>query len=544
MKFKKFFGTGLIVSFFTAVAMVMGTQAADMRTVAVVSIADANSVVKSLKAVTAKAGFPDAMAPLEANMAQLQNAVDWAKPVGIVVLADDEKFGGYAFLPAADITKLPNVSQILAGAEKAKDGSYKIPLPNNMPLFIKQAGKWAYISVAAELPNNLPADPVKLLEGLDQKYILGVKVNVANLPKELCQGSLAMFRMLAESQAKDEAAAESIGTSFDQIEKLLNELKVAQFGVAISPANDVIIETSMEAVSGSVLAADIKALAGIKTNMIGFFQPDNNLLGVVGAGNIDEANKKQFETQLKMFFDGAREGVEGGEYGPTEIETAKFALDNLEATLESTLKSGKIDFGLTLKADATLLVGATIADGNKAHDALVKAGTSMPEELKGLIKIDDSTYNGFNITSIAVPFKQLPDADNVPEGLKDKTLTAKIGVRDNAIVVAAGITETVESDLKNAIDASKSATAVPATNLVFRPYYLGGLIKTLGKQNDGNIADVLKIFESIPKDAKITSTNTYSGSSQNSKFVIEGDLLPAIGKFVQKAIQVRQGLAQ
>ncbi|MCL2349186.1 MAG: hypothetical protein FWC50_13125, partial [Planctomycetaceae bacterium] len=317
MKFKRFFWTGLVASFFTAVAMTMGTQAADMRTAAILSIADANSTVKSLKELTAKAGFPDAMAPLEKNMAAFQSAVDWAKPIGIVLLADDKTFGGYAFLPVADITKLPVVSQMLADAKKTKDGSYLLPIPNGMSLYIKQSGKWAYVSIV-ELPKSLPADPVKLLEGLDQKYILGAKTNIANLPKELCEGSLAVFRTLAESQAKDEAAADSIAASFDQIEKMLNELKVMQFGLAVSPKSDVIIETNMEAVSGSVLAADIKALIGVKTNMIGFFQPDNNLLSVVGAGNIDDLNKKQFEKQLKVFFEGAREGVEGGEYGPKE----------------------------------------------------------------------------------------------------------------------------------------------------------------------------------------------------------------------------------
>ena len=542
MKLKKIFWTGLVASFLTAVALVMGTQAADMRTVAIISVADANSAVKSLKEVTVKAGFPDALAQLDGSMAMLQNAVDWAKPVGIVLLADDSTFGGYAFLPVSDITKLPNANQLLADAKKAKDGSYVISLPNGMSIYIKQAGKWAFISAGTELPKDLPADPVKLLEGLDQKYILGIKVNVANLPKELCENWLTMIRMMAENQAKDEAAAENIGSSFDQVEKLLKELKVMQFGIAISPKSDVILETGAEAVSGSVLAADIKALVGMKTNMIGFFQPNNNLLSVVGAGNIEDVNKKQFEKQLTMFFEGAKEGVEGGEFSPSEIETAKFALANLEATLKSTLKSGKIDFGLTVKADGTILVGATIADGNKAHDALVKAGASMPEELKALIKIDDSTYNEFKITTIAVPFKQLPEADKVPESLKDKTLTAKIGIRDNALVVATGIADSVESDLKSAIDASKSPAAVPATNLVIRPYYLGGYVRLLAKEDDKIVANIIKTFESIPKDAKITSTTTYGENSQNGKIVIESDLLPAVGKFILIAIQARQGL--
>ena len=45
-------------------------------------------------------------------------------------------------------------------------------------MFIKEADGWAFIADSQDLLDDLPKDPVALLDGLDKKYTLAVRVNV------------------------------------------------------------------------------------------------------------------------------------------------------------------------------------------------------------------------------------------------------------------------------------------------------------------------------------------------------------------------------
>ena len=61
----------LLTTLVLGVVMTVATFAADMRTVAVISVADLDTAVKTLKAVTTQAGFPDAMAEAQTALSQL-----------------------------------------------------------------------------------------------------------------------------------------------------------------------------------------------------------------------------------------------------------------------------------------------------------------------------------------------------------------------------------------------------------------------------------------------------------------------------------------
>ncbi|MCL2117399.1 MAG: hypothetical protein FWH27_03120, partial [Planctomycetaceae bacterium] len=498
-----------------------------------------------LKAVTTQAGYPDAMAQAEMMLSQLQG-IDTKQPIGIVIQADDESFGGYGFLPIPDISVSP-LAGFLQFGEKQADGSVMISLaqmnPMMPPIYIKQSGKWAFVSVA-ELPKTLPTDPVKLLEGMEKEYLLGIKANIANLPKDLCLGVLNMIRMTVEMQAQTEADAEAVSAVFDQFETLLEELKTFSYCIAVTLQNDIVVDTTVEAVAGSVLAADLASAASMKTNQIGFFQSQDSIAALVGAGVLNAIVKQQYTSQLTKFFEGAHEGIEDGDLDADGIAAAKSVLDNVEAMLLSTIDAGKIDIGATWRKNGTLLVGAAITDGNKLQQALEKSLVAVPEEFRQFVKFNTEQYEGFAVSTIAVPTTILPQ-EGMSSDLASRTMTLHIAIKDTGIALAFGLDDTVLADLKKAITASKIPANIPPTTFVFTPGNLVDFFTLIGPSGDNEgYEQAMDMVRSFPPDAQITGTNSYSGNTQKSKVVVSGKLLPGIGKFIGVSIEAAQKARQ
>ncbi|MDR1494036.1 MAG: hypothetical protein LBT05_15140 [Planctomycetaceae bacterium] len=540
--FKKWIRRSVLASCLTLTAFAFAASAAESQTVAVVSIADLNSVIQSLKNATTQAGYPDAMAQVEIYLAMLQG-LETQQPIGIVVQADETSVGGYAFLPIANVSATP-LADLVEKGEKQKDGSILLPLDeleeldgiaSFVPqLYIKQASKWLFVSVN-ELPAKLPTNPSKLLEGLNKQYIISVKVNVNNLPKELTATGLALLRNLAEDQAETESDIEALDSRFAQIETILEELKSFVFGIAVSPENDIVIETVTEAAPDTTLSEDIAASANAKTHWSGFYQPQNTIFAAIHSGVLNAHTKTSLQTQIKSFFEGVREKIEEGDYEiDFEIDAALAALDNLQAVIDRTVKYGKLDFAATWKADGTFLTGLSISNGKQLQTALKNIVDAIPEEFQQYIKLNDSKRGDYSVSTVVVPISAWLDDEDLPK-LAEKTLRLSIAIKTNALALALGLTDTVSDDLKKAIDASQTAAPLLATRFVTT---LGNVENVFhlffGEENSDNEQDqqMKEFWVSIPKDAQITFTVNSEGNAERNKIVVNNKLLPGFGKLV------------
>ena len=98
------------------------------------------------------------------------------------------------------------------------------------PMFIKEADGWAFIANRKEHLDDLPKDPVAMLDGLDKKYTLAVRVNVGNIPaglREMAVGQLQkglQDRVAQELNSEQAAAMENwAGWPSESITRLIQE---------------------------------------------------------------------------------------------------------------------------------------------------------------------------------------------------------------------------------------------------------------------------------------------------------------------------------
>jgi len=168
----------------------------------------------------------------------------------------------------------------------------------------------------------------------------------------------------------------------------------------------------------------------------------------------------------------------------------------------------------------------------------------VPEEFQEYVTLNAEQFEGFTVSTIAVPLSLIP-GDDVPETIASKTATLHIAIKDTAIALAFGLEETVLTDLKKAITASKTPANLPKITVVITPGNIVDIITMIGPAGDEeSYKEVLDIVRAFPPDAQITASESYSGNTQKSQMVVSGKLLPGIGEFIGYGIEAAQRAQQ
>ena len=75
-------------------------------------------------------------------------------------------------------------------------------------MFVKEADGWAFVANRQEHLDDLPKDPVALLDGLNKKYTLALRVNVCNIPAGLREMAVSQLQQGFEDRVAQELNSE------------------------------------------------------------------------------------------------------------------------------------------------------------------------------------------------------------------------------------------------------------------------------------------------------------------------------------------------
>jgi len=521
----------LAVSLFVSAA-----KAAEPKPVLTLSISSYSAVLEAGKAIATQIGQGDAYGMIQMMFGTLPGA-DNKKPLGFVLFATDEEFLPVIFLPVNDLEKLsgrlPMIDSFIEeNMEEIGPGKYLFSGP--MELILEQKKNWLIL-----YPESYPKlgvdDPSVFLNGLDKKYLLAFHVNFENIPKEPVLMMISMVEMMMAMFNPD--AAEQFATAKEAVEMVLDEGKWTLFGLDIdSRTADITTEVAAEYKPNGTFAETFKYTKGGKTNFIGFYQPEQ-AAAIVGIGLYPDAQKEMQINQMKNFFANAIEGVEY-ELEGDEFELVKGILESLEETVVATIEDGKIDVAMSWKSTGEIFFGGRIAKGNLLGDALKKIAAGIAEvspELKDLLKVEYTTFEGYKFSSLALP---LALGGDIPEHLEDASINLLIGVKNDAICGVIGTdASTLEPILRKCITDSRRPADLPKTTLSFSLPLAAGAIESLGLlPPEPPIVAVLDSLKTAPKDATITATEEITISTQgvksSAKFKVSGKIIGAIAKAV------------
>ena len=440
----------------------MATPLKAAETLAVISIKPTDSLLSDVEYVLEATGTNGIAQFVMPTVKTYLQHIDGKRPIGMTVSVDGPEFIPLGFVPVSDLDAfIAQIQEQVGPPIDAGDGIKEFQGPQQS-VFVKEKGGWAFIGQTVDSLSDLPADPAKLLAGLDQKYDIAIRAHVKNIPDDYKQMAIGQIKQGLEQSLsqQDDANAEQLAKGqMEQLTQMIQQTDIVTFGWQIDPTNkQTYFDVAVTALPNTKLAAQMDSAAETTTKFAGFLVPDaaisGNFAGVIPADqmaqslaaldNVEKSALKEIEADNDLQDANAR-------------NAAKKLVTTFMGIARSTIKTGKMDscMSIILKPKAMTLVSANhVASGAEVEEAvkqLVEMAKNEPDISFSSVKFNAAEHAGVRFHTMSLP---IPQEEYVRQVLGEQ-LDIVIGAADDSAYVALG-TNGMEY-LKQMIDSSASS---------------------------------------------------------------------------------------
>ena len=399
--------------------------------------------------------------------------LDTTKPIGAVVQAKGIGVEMIGFIPVTNFdVALALLEQTLGPAQDAGGGVFTIQTPL-APVFLKHSNNYAYIAQAKEQLANLPADPVKLLGGLEKQYDFAIQGNLQAVPElylnlvetQLRTGiELGLQPLPGETDEQYETRRQLTQNQMDEMLRMIDEIDSMTIGFSIDrPAKNVHLDVAIVAIEGTKLAEESAEIGDMETLFSGFL-PEDAAISMNVSAKFAESDIATFEVMLGQVETEALATLDN-DAGLDSVQRAalKKALTDSMAVLSDTIKGEKVDLASSVSFNDSkmLAIGAVQVVGGKKLDTALQEVLKLAAEEPGApaIKLNADTHKGVTFHSMSMPLPPDPTFNTV----FGPALDVVIGVGNEGIYFGAG--QGSLAAVKSAIDNSTEGKIVPSMQL-------------------------------------------------------------------------------
>ncbi|NLF70502.1 MAG: hypothetical protein GX575_15830 [Candidatus Anammoximicrobium sp.] len=513
--------------------------------VVVASLAGSDELLSNVLQVTESAGVGDFGRLVALLASPYTAALDKTRPIGVsLTLLGENDLQAMSFVPVKDLKMLlMTMEQQVGKPVEMGDGILKIAADRPQPLFVKESHGWAFVANRSEHLNDLPKDPVAILDGLDKKYTFALRVNVSSIPPSLREMAVGQLRQGFEERVAQElnpqqakAMKQFGGLLVDALVQLIQETEHVTLGWQVDKeAQKTYLDVSVAALEGTEFAKQMKLVKEGKSAFAGFSLPDAAVT-FVGHGASSKAEVEQSTTLLARLREQAMRGIEkdGNLYGDDERQKAKAIVNQLLDLADDTVKAGKMDFGAALMlkpGSLAFAAGGFVADGEKLADALKKLSDFATEKDPGFpgVNFATETCEGVTFHTVKIP---LQNADYRAREILGDPLDLVIGTGKTSAYIAFG-KDPVQL-LKNVLAASSSNGGKPLPPSQLRASLTPILSFVAAEQSKPEIEAALKAVKPHAGNDTISLTASPSKNGVTVRLEIQAGVLKAIGGAVKK----------
>jgi len=435
--------------------------------IVVASLASSDEILSDILYLTEAAGVGD-FGRFGALMASPYTApLDKARPTGVyATLVDESDVRVLVFLPVKDLKMLlMTLEEQIGKPEELGGGVLRVAGDRPQPMYIKEADGWAFVANRQDFLNDLPKDPVAMLDGLDKKYTVAVRLNVCNIPAVLREMAISELKMGFQdrvAQELDEQQAEVMrkvgGTLLKSVIQFVEETDHLTLGWEVDKSSKkTYLDVSFTAQEGTDLAKQMASIQHAASAFAGFLLPDAAMT-LHAHGQSSEADVEQVTAMLDQLRGQAMQGIErdGNLANDDERQTAKTVVNELLDVADATIKAAKTDLGATLVLQPGSLgfaAGGFVADGEKLAGAVKKLAGLAAQKDRNFpgINFDAETYQGVTFHTTKIPLRK---ANEQVRTILGDPMELVIGTGKQSVYVAFG--KDPSRLLKNVLDASSA----------------------------------------------------------------------------------------
>ncbi|MFO0871887.1 MAG: hypothetical protein U0935_23425 [Pirellulales bacterium] len=397
----------------------LAANAQNTKPLVVVSINKLKEIMDDLGGLAEAAGQQDQAGFVLGLAGLYTSGIDRTRPAGAVVTMGEAGPKVLAFVPVTNLKSLLQIYRDQIGTPRElENGVLEVGADRPQPIYIKEKEGWAFVAQDPKSLADVPADPLKLLQGLDQKYDLAVQLNVSSIPPAVRDLFLSQVKVGYDQSMQLQSRnlppdqrelADQIGRSLLKgLEDFVEQADQLTVGLAIDgKSRSTSVETTLTALPGTELAKQMAAAYGSKSAFAGLGGKSP-----AASGNITMAlastDIQQLGGLVKVLRDTALKAIDDDSGVPAEKrETLKKSVGSILDVLQATITAGKIDLAAAVnlgEGGAEFSLGTLLADGAKFEKAvkdLVALGRGEPNFPE--VQLDIAKHGGVNLHKVVVP---------------------------------------------------------------------------------------------------------------------------------------------
>lgn len=361
------------------------------------------------------------------------------RPCGLVVATDDVLIAPLVFIPVDDFAAfLASAEPMFGEAVDNGEGLYEVG-SGTLAGVVKEIDGWAYF---AQLPDhlNLVADPLSLIGDLPEKYDLGVRLHVQNIPEVFRSFAIDYLQTMMRQTGDPLGLQQQMGQMpLHGLQRMLQEAESITLGMSVDEKEEKLIgEMLVQPQLGTRLASQIATLREAKTPF-GGFSFDNQVLKAHLAAPLDA----EHVNELTAAVDGYRADMlslieESSEVkSDEERDIFRDAVVQLTDEMKATIGTGRLDVAVSIsgrKAPFSLVAAARTANG-KSLEPLFERMVELADGDPGILeaKLNVAEHDGTPIHSMTLaPHRELDPIIKTFEG------TLHVAFREDSIWLAMG----------------------------------------------------------------------------------------------------------
>ena len=514
----------------------------------VVSIASYDHLMGDVDFLGGLAGKPDLSKMLDGMLnlftqGQGLAGLDKSQPWGAVVRTD----GGFGLQPLAFVAvkNLGDLLEVLTvfgvESEDQGDGVFQLQVEAEagpQTLLVKEHNGWAFVAQTSEALQELPDEPLSLLEGLDSQYDVAVRLQVQNIPEMFRQLAVQQLQLglqqglsqLPDDDPEDAALRDKLAENqLKSVTRLIEDSDHITIGWLVdAEQRSTHIDFSLVALEGTATAQQANKLSEAKSEFSGFLTSDAAVVCSLCSRYPEEDAQ-----QMGVMIDALRTRALQAMDQETALEGAardafKSAVNLVIDVLKETAEQGTMDGGMLLELvpdGLTFAAGAHLVDAGRLETALRQVVELAANE-PGFPAIQWNTlaHAGIQFHTVTVP---IPESEDEVRQILGDSVDVAVGFGKDRVYLAAG--KDPVGTVKRVIDQSAAGADDEAAPLVFS-VALGKIVQFAAAQVDNPkvnlVADAFAQAEG--KDhARITARAVPNGVRY--RLEVEDGVLKAIG---------------
>lgn len=511
--------------------------------VVAVSIAPLSRTMEDISYVMRAVGAGQYSGMAKTIVQSYTGGIDENRAAGALVYFEDDQPVVVGFLPLEDREQFFEPLKLFGPIEDLGDGIYAMAL-GPRSIYASEVGKWLFIAQEEEHFAYVPKDPSAVVAKLADRYDIGLRLNIAEIPASLTDMLLAQLESSFDAgmQAQDPDLSEeelrkreAMGKlQIAQLEKMLKETEnvVVGWGVDQS-AKKTFIDSGTEFVVGSNSDQQVEAMQKLSSQFLAFEQSEAPVRLRTTLAIRPEDAESMLPTIKSAFESILEQAQNASDDKPVGIDVLKKFLDAQESQIIATLKEGTLDGGMLMQTEAgiQMVVGTRVADGNAVADSVQKLMAevgSAPNAPK--IKFNASTHAGVTLHTGSATLP--PDAPKDLRNYFGDSIPFVVGTAPKAIYFALG--KDSETSLKKFLDANSKAKANGKVDPGHGHVDLIPILRMVKQMSPNSMVDIIltKLEENPSLDSIILDSKLVPHGIVY-RMTLEEGLLKAIGAGAQ-----------